>query len=164
MRGLKIGFLAPTLALALGAAALPAAAAQGWGVSDKPVQTEGTQWMCMLWHGTTAPMMNITLMTDRNFISVVASPFASAEDRAEARMDYASGKSGAGVIRKTDRPDAVFLFFPDEALDTLLDQFRTPGTFTLSVGEASASFPVGELTGALDHLKACAEKFPEASE
>lgn len=159
MRGLKIGILS----LVLAASALPATA-QGWGVSDKPSPTDSGQWMCMLWHGASAPMMNITLMTDRNFISVVASPFASVADRADARLDYASGKSGTGVLRKTDRPDAVFLFFPDEAVDPILDQFRTPGTFTFSAGDASASFLVGDLTGAIDYLKACTSQFPEVSD
>ncbi|PKP82177.1 MAG: hypothetical protein CVT79_07765 [Alphaproteobacteria bacterium HGW-Alphaproteobacteria-18] len=162
MRALKIGLLT----LALGAAALPAAA-QSWGVSDKPAATDNGQWMCMLWHGTTAPMMNITMMTDRNFISVVGSQFAAVPDRAEAQLAYASGRTGNGVIRKSEQqPNAVFLYFPDEALDTILDQFRTPGTFTLSAGEASASFPVPEpgLGTGIVLLKECAGKFPETSE
>lgn len=149
-------------AAALLATALPVSA-ETWGVSDAPVLTDDGKWMCMLWHGTTAPMMNITVMTDRNFLTVVGAQFAAVPDRANAAFTYSSGRSGAGVIRKADpQSNAVYLFFPDEVLDTILDQFRTPGTFILTAGEASASFPVPGLDSGISHLKACVETFPDA--
>lgn len=144
-------------------AALPASA-ETWGVSDAPVSTGDGKWMCMLWHGRTAPLMNITIMTDRNFITVAAPQFAAVPDRTSATFTYPSGRSGAGVIRKADpQGTSVFVYFPDEALDPILDQFRTPGTFTLTAGDASASFPVPDpgLGSGIAPLKDCAARFPE---
>ena len=142
--------------------ALPAAA-ESWGVSDAPVPTGDGKWMCMLWHGRTAPMMNITIMTDRNFITVAAPQFATVPDRTNTTFTYPTGRSGAGVIRKAEpQSSAVFVYFPDEALDPILDQFRTGGTFTLTAGDASASFPVPDpgFGSGIAPLKDCAAKFP----
>ena len=151
------------VAAALLAAALPASA-ETWGVSDKPSQVESGQWMCMLWYGKSAPMMNITRMSDRNFITVAAPQFAAVADGDEAKITYSSGRSGSAKIRKAEvAPNAVMLFFPDEAVDTVLDQFRAEGTFTLASGDVSASFPVPGLGSGIAHLKTCVEKFPEAS-
>lgn len=151
-------------AAALLAAALPAAA-ESWGVSDKPSVTDLGQSMCMLWYGKSAPMMNITLMSDRNFITVAASQFANVKGGAEARLSYPSGRGGTVLLQKADgRPDGVFVFFPDEVTDAVLDQFRTPGTFTLTSGEASASFPVPDMESGIAHLKACAASFRETPE
>lgn len=149
---------------ALLAAALPASA-ESWGVSDKPSVTDLGQSMCMIWYGKTAPMMNITIMSDRNFISVVASDFSAVEDGAEVRLTYPSGRGGAGKLRKLDtRPDAVFVYFPDAATEVIFDQFRPAGTFTLTSGEVSASFPSPGLDSGIAHLKACVAQFPETSE
>lgn len=143
------------------AATLPAAA-ESWGASDAPGQAPTGQWTCMLWYGDRPPMMNITLMSDRNFITVAAPRFAAVPDGAQARIDYASGRNGTISLRKApDRPEAVFVFFPDEAVDAILDQFRTEGTFTLTSGEVSASFPVPGLDSGIAHLKSCVEAFPE---
>ncbi|MFN3312111.1 MAG: hypothetical protein ACK46Q_01415 [Hyphomonas sp.] len=153
--------LLTTAALIL--AALPASA-ETWGVSDAPVPSGDGKWMCMLWHGKTAPLMNITIMTDRNFISVAAPQFAAVPDRTPTTFTYPSGRSGAGVIRKAEpQSSAVFVLFPDEALDPILDQFRTGGTFTLTAGDASASFPVPApgLGSGIAPLKDCAARFPE---
>jgi len=151
-------------ALACLIAALPAAA-EGWGVSDKPSVTDLGQSMCLLWYGKTAPMMNITIMSDRNFISVVASQFEAVEDGAEARLAYPSGRGGTVKLRKADaRADGVFVFFPDAVVDAILDQFRTPGTFTLTSGEVSASFPVPGLDSGIAPLKACVAQFPGTPE
>lgn len=143
-------------------AALPASA-ETWGVSDAPSQMSTGQWACMLWHGNGPPMMNITLMDDRNFITVAASQFAAVADGAEARIGYATGRGGTIALRKAaDRPDAVFVFFPDEMVDAILDQFRAEGTFSLTSGEISASFPVSGLDSGIAQLKTCVEAFPEA--
>jgi hypothetical protein len=144
------------------AAALPASA-ESWGVNENPSQLKSGQWMCMLWYGKSAPMMNITRMSDRSFISVAAPQFAEVEDGAEARITYASGRGGSARLRKmADRPEMVFVYFTDLASPEILDQFRTAGTFTLTSGEVSASFPVPGLDGAIAYLNACVEKFPEA--
>jgi len=149
---------------ALLAAALPAAA-QSWGVSDKPSVTDLGQSMCMLWYGRTAPMMNITIMSDRNFISVSAPQFAAVADGADAAFTYPSGRSGAGKLRKIDTmPSAVIVFFPDAATDVIFDQFRPAGTFTFTSGEASASFPSPGLESGIAHLKDCVAQFPDAPE
>ncbi len=147
-------------------AALPASA-EAWRVSDAPVPTGDGKWVCMLWHGRTAPLMNITIMTDRNFISVAAPQFAAVPDRSNTTFTYPSGRSGAGVIRKAEpQSSAVFVYFPDEALDPILDQFRTGGTFSLTAGDASASFPVPDtgLGSGFAPLKDCAARFPEMPE
>lgn len=151
------------LAAALILAATPASA-ESWGVTDEPDPAGDGKWMCMLWHGTAAPLMNITIMTDRNFIAVVAPQFAAVPDRANATFTYPSGRGGAGVIRKAaSQANAVFLYFPDDALDTILDQFRTPGTFTFSAGDVSASFPVPApgLSDGITYLKECAARIPD---
>lgn len=119
----------------------------------------------MLWYGDRPPMMNITLMSDRNFITVAAPQFGPVPDRAQARIEYASGRNGTISLRKAaDRPEAVFVFFPDEAVHAILDQFRTEGTFTLTSGKVSASFAVPGLGSGIAHLKSCVEAFPEMPE
>ena len=153
---------AATLALAVATLTLPAGA-EGWNVNENPSQVSTGQWMCMLWYGNSAPMMNITLMSDRSFITVAAPQFAAVEHGAKASITYASGRDGTTRLRKmADRPETVFVNFPNPSVDLILDQFRTEGTFTLTSGEASATFPVPGLNRAIAYLKACAEKFPEA--
>lgn len=155
-------------AAALLASALPASAETStatWGVNDVPTQMSTGQWSCMMWYGEGPPMMNITLMSDRNFITVAAPQFTVVEDGAEGRIAYASGRGGTIALRKAaDRPEAMFVFFPDDMVDAILDQFRTPGTFTLTSGEVSASFPVPGLDSGIAHLKSCVEAFPAEAE
>ncbi|MEQ9505983.1 MAG: hypothetical protein RLO80_06900 [Hyphomonas sp.] len=142
--------------------ALPASA-ETWGVSDAPSRLSTGQWTCILWHGNGPPMMNITLMDDRNYITVAAPQFAAVADGDEARIDYATGRGGTIALSKAaDLPEAVFVFFPDGMVDAILDQFRAEGTFTLTSGEASASFPVPGLDSGIAQLKACADAIPEA--
>lgn len=146
-------------AAALLLAALPASA-ESWGVSDKPADAGDGRSMCMIWYGTKAPMMNITLMSDRNFISAVASPLTAVADGADVRLSYPSGRAGAGKLRKVDeRPNGVFVFFPDAAIDTILGEFVAPGTFTLTSGDVSVSFPSPGLQSAIGPLKSCAAQF-----
>lgn len=155
-------------ATALLAAALPASAetaTAAWGVNDAPTQMPTGQWSCMMWYGDGPPMMNITLMSDRNFITVAAPQFTAVADGAEGRIAYASGRGGSIALRKAaERPEAVFVFFPDEMVDAILDQFRAQGTFTLTSGEVSASFPVSGLDSGIAHLKSCVEAFPQIPE
>ena len=151
-------------AAALLATALPASA-ETWGVNDVPNQAPTGQWSCMMWYGDGPPMMNITLMTDRNFITVAAPQFTAVADGAEGRIAYASGRGGTIALRKAaERPEAVFVFFPNEMVDTILDQFRAEGTFTLTSGEVSASFPVPGLDSGIAYLKSCVEAFPAEAE
>ncbi|ABI77456.1 hypothetical protein HNE_0612 [Hyphomonas neptunium ATCC 15444] len=151
-------------AAALLAASLPASA-ETWGVNDVPSQAPTGQWSCMLWYGEGPPMMNITLMSDRNFITVAAPQFAAVADGAEGRIAYASGRGGTIALRKAaDRPEAVFVFFPDEMVDAILDQFRAQGTFSLTSDEASASFPVPGLGSGIEILKTCVDAFPAEAE
>lgn len=151
-------------AAALLATALPASP-ESWGVNDTPTQMPTGQLSCMMWYGDGPPMMNITLMNDRNFITVAAPQFTAVADGAEGRIAYASGRGGTISLRKAaDRPEAVFVFFPDGMVDAILDQFRAQGTFTLTSGEVSASFPVPGLDSGIAHLKSCVEAFPEIPE
>ncbi|MFN7056972.1 hypothetical protein [Hyphomonas sp.] len=146
-------------AAALLLSALPASA-ESWGVSDKPADAGDGRSMCMIWYGTSAPMMNITLMSDRNFISVVASPLTAVADDADVRLSYPSGRGGTGKLRKVDqRPDGIFVFFPDAAIDAILGEFVAPGTFTLTSGDVSVSFPSPGLQSAIGPLKSCAAQF-----
>lgn len=151
-------------AAALLATALPTAA-ESWSVNENPRQLANGQWMCMLWYGKSALTMNITRMTDRSFITVAAPQFATVEHGAKATITYASGRDGSTRLRKMpERPEMVFVYFPNPSADLNVDQFRTEGTFTLTSGEASASFPVPGLDGAIAYLNACVEKFPGAEE
>ncbi len=149
---------------ALGVAALVAlpSAAESWGVNADPETPEGSKPFCMLWYGSTAPMMNLTVMADRVFFSSRASAFDGLEDRTAGSVTFPTGKSLASPQVRKLGPDTLAIFLDASLFEPVLEQLKVDGDITFNANGQTVSFPAVNLSSGIGILKSCTAKLPPA--
>ncbi|MFN7164053.1 MAG: hypothetical protein ACK4P2_04475 [Hyphomonas sp.] len=141
--------------------ALPSAA-ESWGVNAEPETPEGSKPFCMLWYGSTSPMMNLTVMADRIFFSSRASAFDGMQDGTEGSITFPGGQSLASPQVRKLGPDTLALFLSPSLFEPVLDQLKVDGDITFKANGQSVIFPATNLASGIEILKSCTAKLPPA--
>ncbi len=149
---------------ALGVTALIAlpSGADSWGVNAEPETPEGSKPFCMLWYGSTAPMMNLTVMADRVFFSSRASAFDGMPDRTEGSVTFPGGQALTSPQVRKLGPDTLAIFLGPSLFEPALEQLKVDGDITFKANGQSVSFPASNLANGIETLKSCAAKLPPA--
>lgn len=138
-------------------------ARQNWGVNDKPQTLEDGSRYCALWYGSTRPMLQLQVRSDRRLLILAAPEFTDAQAGETATLRFPTGFEAGIPIVNADGKGALIVRLSAASVNTLLENLSSVGSFRVTVSERSVSYPVWQnLAGAIVHLRNCESQLPSS--
>jgi hypothetical protein len=145
-----------SFALPFAVMAQQADAPQRWEVNGTPqTSADGRVTFCSLWYGRSPqPRVSIWLGPDRRQLNLVATEFGGGSgDQVQAELQFPSGLTGTVVATHGD--GGIGIGLTGRLLEEVLNELRHSGELVITANGHSFSFPVGNISGAVDAVQDC---------